>query len=164
VTEGLLGALGIYGGTLVVAFVAGWLPLVNIDVFLLGLAAWGGDVMIDGWGPRLLVVAAATAGQVSSKVIQYYLSLAALRLPTGRRREKIERFRARLERYHRRRYAVLAASSLLAFPPYFFIGPMAALLKVRARVWIAIAIVGRTVRFTIILVLPIRAMWHALWS
>ena len=149
-TDQLLGSLGLYGGTLVVCFVSGLVPIVNAELFLVGISAWA----VTSPAQLPLLAIAAGVGQMAAKVMLYYAGLGLFELPRGRWKLAIERARTRLDRWRRRPYAVLAISSSLGLPPFLLVSIAAGALKIGIRTFCAIGVVGRTLRFGFILALP----------
>jgi membrane protein YqaA with SNARE-associated domain len=141
--EELLAALGLYAGTFVVAAVSAVVPLVAIDVFLVGLV-----VMAPGAALPLVVVLAA-AGQLAGKLPIYWACRGVAALP-GRHRARLDRVRAWLARWDRAPRAVLLASALFGLPPFSIISTAAGVLGVRARTFCLLVLAGRALRFAAI--------------
>ncbi len=149
-TDQLLATLGLYGGTLVVCFISGLVPIVNAELFLVGISAW---VMTSPAQLPLLAIAAGV-GQMTAKVILYFVGLGLFELPRGRWKASIERARMRLDRWRKRPYLVLAVSSCVGLPPFLLVSIAAGALKIGIRTFCAIGVIGRTLRFALILTLP----------
>jgi membrane protein YqaA with SNARE-associated domain len=82
------------------------------------------------------------------------VGLGLFELPRGRWKAKIERARMRLDRWRKRPYVVLAISSCVGLPPFLLVSVAAGALKIGIRTFCAIGVIGRTVRFAVILTLP----------
>src|SRR5262245_39630193 len=107
--------LGIYGGSFVVSIVAGLVPVVNTEVFLVGLVRFGVD------GPEQLpgIVIASATGQMVAKVGLYYAGQGLLELPRGRYRAKIETVRRKIEQWRTKPYLIYAISAVVGVPPLY---------------------------------------------
>ena len=79
VVDHLVATLGLYGATLAIAFLAGVFPLLSIELFLVGAAAWG--VAVD---ELAVLIAIAAVGHQVAKTITYYAGAGAFELPRGR--------------------------------------------------------------------------------
>jgi membrane protein YqaA with SNARE-associated domain len=137
--------LGIYLGTFLYCFVAGLVPVVNAELWVIGVAG-----LVARPGPLPAVVVLAAAGQMVAKVLLYYAALGAVSLPTGRYQQKVERARAWIARWKERPKWVLAASALTGLPPFYVISLLAGALGVRLRTFVAIGMSGRVTRFALI--------------
>src|ERR1043165_788799 len=67
-THDLLQTLGLYAGTLVVCFLAGLIPLINAEVYLVGISIWA----VKRPEQLPLIVIMAAVGQMLAKIILYY--------------------------------------------------------------------------------------------
>jgi membrane protein YqaA with SNARE-associated domain len=152
-TEQLLGTLGLYGGTLVVCFVSGLVPLINTELFLVGL----GVVAITSPGQIVPIAVLAAIGQVSAHLVLYFAGLGVVGLPRGKTRDKIERARARVAKWQRRPHFVLALAATIGIPPLMLVSVVAGAMKISVRAYCLISLVGRTVRFAAILAIPFLA-------
>jgi membrane protein YqaA with SNARE-associated domain len=150
VTESILGVIGLYGGTFVVCFIAGLVPLINAEVFLVVVAT----VLVSSAAPLPAVVLLAAAGQMVAKVVLYYAARGVIATATGKRREKIERAQARIEKWKDRPLWVLAASATFGLPPFYVVSLLAGALKIRLAPFLAIGMAGRTARFAVIVAIP----------
>jgi membrane protein YqaA with SNARE-associated domain len=149
-TEQLFESLGLYGGTLVVCFVSGLLPIVNTELFLVALGGFAVTSL-----PQLVAVSVLAAiGQMTAHVAYYYAGQGVAALPRGKAREKIERARVRLERWKKRPYAILALASTVGIPPLLIVSALAGALKISFRAYCLVGLVGRTLRFAVILAIP----------
>ena len=70
--------------------------------------------------------------------------------------------RAYVERWQNKRYWVLAASAAVGLPPFYLISILAAVFRIPLRNFVAIGLIGRLLHFTVVMVIPIRAILHAL--
>jgi membrane protein YqaA with SNARE-associated domain len=143
VTDNLLAMLGIYGGTFIVSIIAGFVPLVNSELFLVGLVRFGVDRAAQLPG---IVVAAAT-GQMVAKIGLYFAGMGMLELPRGRYKAKIELVRAKLESWKSKPYLVYAVSSVVGLPPMYLTVLAAGAMKIRFKAFLVIGLAGRLVRF-----------------
>ena len=148
----IVGALGIYGGTFVVCIIAGLVPVINAEVFLIGRSAWA---LHSPWQIPGVVVCAA-AGQMVAKTIFYFAAMGVLELPTGKKRAKIEKFRATMDRWQDKKTWVILASSILGLPPFYIVSLLAGAMRMKLAPFIALGFTGRVIRFSAVLAVP----WH----
>jgi membrane protein YqaA with SNARE-associated domain len=149
-TEQLLESLGLYGGTLVVCFVSGLVPLVNTELFLVGITMFA----VRSTPQLAAIVLLAAIGQMTAKVALYYAGMGMSELPRGKAREKIARARARLERWQKRPYLIFALSASVGVPPFLIVSVLAGALKIGFRAFCLIGLAGRTARFAVIVAIP----------
>ena len=142
--------LGIYGGTFAVSLIAGLIPLVNAEVFLVGLVR----LAIDDASQLPWVVVAAAAGQMVAKIGLYHAGRGMLELPRGRYRAKIEAVRERIERWKSKPYIIYGLSSVLGIPPFYLTVIAAGAMQISFQAFLAIAMAGRLLRFAVLVALP----------
>jgi membrane protein YqaA with SNARE-associated domain len=146
VTDDMLALLGIYGGTFVVSVIAGLVPLVNVEVFLVGLVR----LAIDDSSQLPWVVIAAAAGQMVAKIGLYHAGRGLLELPRGRHRARIEAVRERIERWKSKPYIIYGLSSVFGLPPFYLTVIAAGAMQIRFGAFLAIGMAGRLIRFAVL--------------
>jgi len=149
-TEHLLAALGMYGGTVVVCFLSGLIPFINAEMVLLGVSMWAATGTVE----LALVAACGALGQMTAKVLLYYAGMGMFELPRGRFRERLRRARTYIERWQRRPYLVFAVSSSLGLPPFYLVSLAAGALRIGLAAFCSIGLAGRFVRFAVIVAIP----------
>lgn len=137
---GIEHALGIYAATFAVAAASSFVPVLSIEVFLVGLT------LARGPADAVALVVLATLGQVAGKLPIYYAARGLTTLP-GRHRRWLERVRGWLARTGRSPDVVLAASALLGVPPFSIASTAAGTLGIEARRFCAIIAPCRALRF-----------------
>jgi membrane protein YqaA with SNARE-associated domain len=142
--QGLVAALGIYAGAFAVAAVSSVVPIVAIEVFLVGLA------LALALPPAALaaIVLLAAAGQVTGKLPIYYAARGAAGL-AGPHRARLERLRAWVARYPSKTL-VLASSAILGLPPFSLAATAAGALAIPVGTFCAVVFVGRALRFALL--------------
>lgn len=138
--------LGIYGGTFVVAIIAGMVPLVNAELFLIGLVR----LAVDRSSQLPAIVIAAATGQMVAKIGLYYAGRGMLELPRGPRKAKIEAARRKLEHWKTKPYLVYAISSVAGVPPFYLTVLAAGAMKIRFQAFLLIGLAGRLIRFAVL--------------
>jgi membrane protein YqaA with SNARE-associated domain len=144
VVDSLLANLGLYGATLVIAFVAGMFPILSIEVFLVGVTAWGVE-------PETLaaLIGIAAVGHQIAKTVTYYAGAGAFELPRGKVRERIAAARHRIERWNKRPRLVMLVAAVIGLPPLYLLGFIARpLLNMAITTFTAISLGGRLARYT----------------
>lgn len=148
--------LGIYGGTLLVCFVGGLIPIINAELWLIAIA-----VSLASPAPLPLVVALAVIGQMTAKSLLYVGARGALDLAPGRYQTAVARARGRIVAWRRKPLVVLWLSATVGLPPYYLIALCAGALEIRFRAFLLAGLVGRTLRFGTVVVVA-RAGWSLL--
>ncbi len=144
----LLATLGLYGGTLVLAFLAGMFPLLSVEAFLFAVA-------YSGTGPEELALLAgiATVGHQIAKTVTYYAGAGALALPGGRMQARIDAARRWLDRWSHRPRWILFASATIGLPPLYVLGLVARpLMGMAFSTFTVISIAGRIARYAVLVV------------
>ncbi len=137
--------------TLAVGFVSALFPLVNAEAYL----AW---VATQGPGSLALVAAAAAVGQVAGKLIWYYAGLRTVesewmrkKLAKSRRDQTLATWQARTKDRPWAAGALNFAAAFVGLPPYLAVAAIAGLLGVGVRLFIVTGLVGRFLRFWLVL-------------
>ena len=135
-----------------VAFASALVPLINIEVYLVGLAAVASPENV--W----LLSAVAGVGQMAGKLIWYYLGANALRWGWIRRKAEAPKAQAKLELWRRRTHdrpvisaLLLFASAWSGFPPFAVVAVLAGQLRMNVTLFLVVGTVGRTLRFAMFL-------------
>ena len=123
-------------------------PLINIELYLVGLAAVTSS---DGiW----LLAAVGGLGQMLGKLVWYYLGANALRWGWVRRKIEKPKAKAKLELWQRRTQdrpviggLLLFASAFSGFPPFAIVAVLAGQLRMNLWLFLGVGFVGRTLRF-----------------
>ncbi|HET9621694.1 MAG TPA: VTT domain-containing protein [Kofleriaceae bacterium] len=145
-THDLLAMLGIYGGTFVVSLIAGLVPLVNTELFLIGVVR----VAIKSPAQLVPLVLFASVGQMAAKIALYYTGRSLLDLPRGRYKNKVELLRTKIERWQAKPYLVYTVSSVLGLPPFYLTVLAAGAMRIRFDAFFLIGLLGRILRFAVI--------------
>jgi membrane protein YqaA with SNARE-associated domain len=139
-------ALSLFG----VAVLSALVPLVNLEVYLLGLATITTSSTLQVW----VLAAIAGAGQMLGKLLWYLLGKNALRWGWVRRKVEKPKAQAKLELWRGRtadRPVVSAALVLLSavsgFPPLAIVAVLAGQLRMNLAMFLGVGFVGRTLRF-----------------
>jgi membrane protein YqaA with SNARE-associated domain len=146
VTDELLAVLGIYGGTFVVSAISGVFPLLNSELFLAGLVRFAVDRATQLPG----IVIAASTGQMVAKIGLYFAGRRMLEQASGRHQDKIDLVRRKLESWKNKPYVIYGISSVVGLPPFFLTVLAAGAMKIRFRVFLVVGLLGRHLRFAIL--------------
>jgi membrane protein YqaA with SNARE-associated domain len=154
-TGGVEGTVGIYAGSFAIAMLSGVVPIVNAELYLVGV------VLAVGGVPEALVLAVVVAlGQMIAKAVLYQSARGVTNGVTklGRKRtpkleRMIERARAKVERWRGKPLSVTFVSASVGLPPFYLVSVVAGMLEVRFRAFFAVGLLGRTLRFGTIAVL-----------
>lgn len=127
-------------------------PLINLEVYLIGLSALASD-------DRLWYLAAVGGlGQLIGKLIWYYLGANALRWGWVRKKVETPKAQAKLELWQRRVHdrpvvgaLLLMVSGFSGFPPFAIVAVLAGQLRMNLVVFIMGTMVSRTLRFAVFL-------------
>ena len=141
---------GMYGGSLVVAFIAGMFPLFSIEVFLMLVAS---AVQPPVEQMMLCCLLAATSHQVA-KTITYYMGVGGLE--HGRLKAKVDKIRPRIDRWNKAPHLILALSGAVGIPPLWILGFIAKpLMRINIAAFTAIVFVTRFGRFFVLAGIPL---------
>jgi membrane protein YqaA with SNARE-associated domain len=158
------------GLTLGVAFGSALLPLISIEIFLVGLAVQQPHI------PWLFLGAVVAVGQVSGKLLYYYAAKGDLHLPafihrehkekvdtprrlrwqrrTKRVRMWIESLREKCHRHPKWMLGTYGISSVLGLPPFMATSVLAGYVRMSLGAFLGAGLVGRFIRFSILAASP----------
>jgi membrane protein YqaA with SNARE-associated domain len=168
--------------TLGVAFGSALVPLINVEVFVLGLVA-------SQPGAHWLVIGAAVAiGQMAGKLFYYLAARGSIRLPaflgdrmhrerplTPRRvrmrlrtkwiRTKVEALRERCHRHPAWMTGTYGVSAVLGLPPFMATTVLAGLADMPMSTFVGVGLAGRFVRYSLLAACPaiFNAWLHHHW-
>jgi membrane protein YqaA with SNARE-associated domain len=146
--EAALTPLGLYLVTYLVCFVSGLVPLVNTEAYLLSVSA------ISRPASALPLTLAAALGQMTAKTLIYCSGRGLLRLPTGRYRARIDSTQARLDANRGHAGAFMFVSAFAGLPPFYLVSFVAGTLRLRAAYFVVAGLLGRFLRFGLLVLLP----------
>jgi len=131
------------------SFISAFVPAVNAELLLVGLAAAA---------PRdwlIVLVALTTLGQMGGKVLLYLVGRGAVMVPTGRVRRWLEKAKARLEQHHQMGRMFLFASAFSGVPPFYLTSISAGVTHFNFRGFLLFGSLGRFLRFAAVALIPL---------
>jgi membrane protein YqaA with SNARE-associated domain len=150
--EELVVRLGLPLATFLFCAASGIVPVLNAEVFLVGVAA----VAPSSTLPLLAFLAAL--GQMVAKSAMYLGGRGVVRLPKGKRKQDLEAVRARVERWRSKDLLVFVSAGA-GLPPFFAISILAGTLKFPFARFLAAGFLGRLLRFSLALAVPPLGRW-----
>jgi len=164
------------GLTLGVALGSALIPLISVEIFLVGLALEQPHI------PWLFLGAVVAVGQVSGKLLYYYAARGDVHLPafmhrnrtekldtprrqrwhrwTKRLRVWVETLREKCHRHPRWMVGTYGISSVLGLPPFMATSVLAGMVRMSLPAFIGAGLVGRFIRFSALAASPaICAHW-----
>ena len=150
--DALVGQLGYPLATFVYCVGSGFIPVLNAELFLVGVAALAPRESLPA------VAALAAAGQMIAKSGMYLGGRGVVNLPKGKRREDIERWQARVERWRSKDLLVLF-SAAVGLPPFFVTSIFAGTLRFPFFRFLVAGYAGRLLRFGAIVAVPALGRW-----
>jgi membrane protein YqaA with SNARE-associated domain len=157
--------------TLGVAFGSALMPLVSVEIFLVGIALQEPHI------PWLALGAVVAIGQVGGKLVYYYAARGQVHLPswmhrrrrgerpmtarrvrwelrTKRVRAWVETLREKCHRHPRWMVGTYGISSLLGLPPYMATAVLAGMARMSLSAFVSAGLLGRFIRFSAIAASP----------
>jgi membrane protein YqaA with SNARE-associated domain len=144
--------LGLPLATFLFCAASGVVPVLNAEVFLVGVAA----VAPSSTLPLLALLAAL--GQMVAKSAMYLGGRGVVRLPRGKRKQDLEAVRARVERWRSKDLLVFVSAGV-GLPPFFAISILAGTLRFPFARFLVAGFLGRLIRFSLALAVPPLGRW-----
>ena len=140
--------LAVWLTTLGVAIASAIIPVINIELYLIGAAALAPKGMV------VPLVVAATIGQMAGKVVMYFAATGAVKLPGKRLQAALEGMNRTLSNRPRSGGALVFASAAAGFPPFFMVTVAAGAARMNLAAFVILGFLGRLIRFAVIVALP----------
>jgi membrane protein YqaA with SNARE-associated domain len=147
-TQSLIARFGLVTATFIVGLVSALFPPVNIEVFLLGVAAIAKPAALPA------IVVSAALGQMVGKIGFYFAGRGLMKLPLGRYQAKFDEWSVRLGRSRRGVDVVMFSSSLWGVPPFLVVPYLAGVFKLSFARFLGWGMLGRLLRFSAVVSLP----------
>lgn len=139
-------------GTFLFSVASALVPILNVEAYLAAVALKAND--LGDWE----LAAVGGVGQGVGKVFWYFAGIHSLKLRWIRQKMETEKWQQSYERWHERIVGrpVLAgtitfASAVTGFPPLAVIAVLAGTLRMNFAIFIVTVVVGRTIRFWLVL-------------
>ena len=147
--ETLLATFGLYGGALVISFIAGMFPLVSIELFLIFVMGYAPP----GPGGFVLLVLLSAFGHQVAKTVTFYMGIGALE--NKKLKARVEKVRTRIDKWNKRPKLVMFIAATIGLPPLWLLGFIAhPLMKMRIVPFTLIVFLGRIGRYAFLMIIP----------
>ena len=151
-TDQLLEALGLYGATLAIAFIAGMFPLISIEAFLIGYCT----LLPVAWPEFVILVLVGATGHQIAKTVCYFAGEATLE--SRRVKPTIDKWRSRIERWNKRPWIWFFFAASVGLPPMWLVGFVARpLMSLRFLPFTVVCFVCRAGRYAALGLIPMLA-------
>lgn len=134
--------------TAAVSAVSALVPVVNIEIYLVGAAALAPPAM------AVPLALSATVGAMLGKLVLYYAAQGVVKLPGERVQRGLAKAQAQLEARPRMGKLVYLASATAGIPPYYVMTLAAGAVRMDLTFFLVVGFIGRFLRFAFIVVLP----------
>ncbi|MBP1768228.1 MAG: putative rane protein [Candidatus Aminicenantes bacterium] len=146
--EKLIGRYGLYLTTYVVGVVSGLVPVVNLEVFLVWIAA------LTPSSQGLAITGLATAGQMTAKTLMYLASAGILKISVRNPGKKLQAVQMKMARWQHRLGLFMFSSAFLGVPPFYVVSIASGICRVPFAVFVIWGFAGRFLRFAITVFFP----------
>lgn len=144
--------------TFLVAVGSALLPLINIEIYLGGISGASGVPDVAGWGAVVIAVV-ASAGQTLGKIVWYVVARRGIETDWVRKKIATPKVQATLDRWSARMQGrpffsgfVMFLAASAGIPPLLAMAAVAGVLRMPLWVFVPTVLVGRAIRFYLLLV------------
>lgn len=131
-----------------VSFASAVIPVIPIEIYLLGAAALAPPPF------AIPLALAAALGQMGGKVIVYYAGTGAVKLPGKRLQDALQRANEYIATRPKSGGSVMFLSAFIGFPPFVLLTLVAGAARMNLWLFLVIGLVGRFLRFAVIVLAP----------
>lgn len=146
--EQLVGRYGLYLTTYVVGVVSGFVPVVNLEVYLVWVAA------LTPSSQALAVTALATVGQMTAKTLMYLAGAGVIKLAVRKPGKKLQAVQMKMAKWQHRLGLFMFMSASLGVPPFYVVAVASGIVRVPLGVFVIWGLAGRFVRFAVFVFFP----------
>jgi len=152
----LLTHYGLYLSTYIIAVISGFVPVVNIEVYLVWVAA------LTPRSQGLPITLLATLGQMTAKTLMYLGGAGIVKITLRKPEEKMAAVQKKFERWKNRTSLFLFLSAFLGVPPFYLVSIASGALKIKLPRFLAAGVSGRFLRFALTVFFPhlIKSFFH----
>jgi membrane protein YqaA with SNARE-associated domain len=146
--ENLIGRYGLYLTTYFVGLVSGLVPVVNLEVYLVWVAA------LTPSSQALAITGLATVGQMTAKILIYLAGAGILKISVRKPGKKLQAVQAKMAQWQHKLSLFLFTSASLGVPPFYVVSIAAGICRVPLAVFIIWGLIGRFLRFAVTVFFP----------
>jgi membrane protein YqaA with SNARE-associated domain len=146
--EALIARYGLYLTTYIVAVISGFVPVVNVEVFLVWVAALTPRSQAVG------ITLLATLGQMTAKTIMYLAAAGVLKISVKKPGKKLQAVQMKMAAWQHRMGLFLFSSASLGVPPFYVVSIASGICRVPIAVFLIWGLAGRLIRFAVTVFLP----------
>ncbi|HVH12519.1 MAG TPA: VTT domain-containing protein [Longimicrobium sp.] len=140
--------LAVWLTTFGVAVLSAVIPVINIEIYLLGASALAPREMV------IPLIVAGTLGQVVGKIALYYAGTGALKLPGKRLKAALQKMNTQMQERPNMGGALVFVSATAGLPPYYLVTLAAGAARMNLAMFLVVSFVGRLIRFAIVVAIP----------
>jgi membrane protein YqaA with SNARE-associated domain len=146
--EHLVGRYGLYLTTYIVGVVSGFVPVVNLEVYLVWVAA------LTPTSQALAITALATVGQMTAKTLMYLASAGIIKIAVRKPGKKLLAVQMKMAQWQHRLGLFMFMSASLGVPPFYVVAIASGIVRVPLAVFIIWGLAGRFIRFAVFVFFP----------
>ena len=146
--EQLIARYGIYLTTYVVAVISGFIPVVNIEVYLVWVAALTPRSQAVG------ITLLATVGQMTAKTLMYLAGAGVLKISVKKPGKKLRAVQMKMAQWQHRMGIFLFSSAFLGVPPFYVVSVASGICRIPIAVFVIWGLLGRFLRFAVAVFFP----------
>jgi len=144
----LIGRYGLYPTTYIIGVISGFVPVVNLEVYLVWVAA------LTPSSQAVAITALATAGQMTAKTLMYLAGAGVLKISVRKPGKKLQAVQAKMAQWQHRLGLFLFSSAFLGVPPFYVVSIASGICRVPLAVFIIWGLAGRFLRFAVTVFFP----------
>ncbi len=146
--EKLIGRYGLYLTTYIVGVISGLIPVVNLEVYLVWVAA------LTPSSQALPITALATVGQMTAKTLMYLAGAGVLKISVRKPGKKLQAVQMKMAQWQHRLGLFLFSSASLGVPPFYVVSIASGICRVPLAVFVIWGLLGRFLRFAVTVFFP----------
>jgi membrane protein YqaA with SNARE-associated domain len=146
--EHLITRYGLYLTTFIVAVISGFVPVVNIEIYLVWVAA------LTPTSQAIEITLLATFGQMTAKTLMYLAGAGVLKISVRKPGKKLRAVQMKMAEWQHRMGIFLFSSAFLGVPPFYVVSIASGICRVPLPVFIIWGLIGRLLRFAIAVFFP----------
>jgi len=146
--EKLIGRYGLYLTTYIVGVVSGIVPVINLEVYLVWVAA------LTPSSQAMAITGLATVGQMTAKTLMYLAGAGVLKISVRKPGKKLQAVQMKMAQWQHRLGLFLFSSASLGVPPFYVVSIASGICRVPLAVFIIWGLLGRFLRFAVTVLFP----------